>query len=170
MYRIAIQLVDERQSRDAARSTAFWLSDPLSVISRASIDGGSSSSIARATNVELPVLLAASAVERLLKRRSHAPGAPAPRRPAAVACGRPPARGTPARSERSARHEVAVGRGDHDVLREPAGRGENPRPQRADADPGAGRELEVLGEPAVEDQPLRRDRPESTKRIASPSL
>ena len=67
----------------------------------------------------------------------------------------------------SARHVARFGKisavtssrswpGDHDVLREIAELREQPRAQRADADPGAGRELEVLGEPSVESEALRR--------------
>src|SRR5687768_14331914 len=52
-------------STSAARSsrTTFWLIEPLSVISRASSDGGRSSTSARATNVELPVLSRARALK-----------------------------------------------------------------------------------------------------------
>src|SRR5688572_5859376 len=57
-------------STSAARlvSTVFWFSDPLSVISRRSADGGSSISIARATNVELPVLSTASLASACFSR------------------------------------------------------------------------------------------------------
>ena len=47
---------------------------------------------------------------------------------------------------------VAVGPGEHDVARQ-RGKMRNESPaQRPDADPGAGRQLEILGEPPVEQQ------------------
>src|SRR5258708_40212764 len=56
-------------STSAARreSTARWLIEPLSVISPVSSDGGSSSTMARAMRLELPVLLAANERSRSSK-------------------------------------------------------------------------------------------------------
>ena len=51
---------------------------------------------------------------------------------------------------------VAVGAGDDDVARIRRELRQQARAQRADIDPGAGRELEVLGDAAVEQQALAR--------------
>ena len=47
---------------------------------------------------------------------------------------------------------VAAMAGHHDVLRQGCQRGDARNAQRADADPGAGVELEILGDAAVEEQ------------------
>ena len=67
--------------------------------------------------------------------------------------------------------KLAIVAGDDDVLRKAAGRRENPRAQRSDADPRAGGQLEVLGQPAVEDQALRRIvRIDEAHRVAEPVI
>ena len=50
--------------------------------------------------------------------------------------------------------EFAVGAGDDRVLEDRRAGADGADPQRSDMHPGAGRELEVLGEPAVEHEPL----------------
>ena len=51
---------------------------------------------------------------------------------------------------------VAVGAGEHHVAHERRAMRDEGRAQRPDADPGAGRELEILGDPAVEQETLCR--------------
>ena len=65
---------------------------------------------------------------------------------------------------------VAVGAGDHRVANERRAMIDELRAQRAGADPGAARELEVLGEPAVEQQALARIGRGSANFSASPIL
>ena len=51
---------------------------------------------------------------------------------------------------------VAVGAGQHDIAHQRREMGDEGGAQRPDADPGAGRKLEILGEAAVEQQALGR--------------
>src|SRR5688500_5133204 len=83
-------------STSAARCsrTTFWLIEPLSVISRASSDGGRSSTSARATNVELPVLSRARALNASWNL------------PATAGCARTSAAGASAGSPATSRHEI----------------------------------------------------------------
>ena len=153
-YRSLVKRVDERT---AAHGIARWLSDPLSVTSPASSDGCSSRTASRVTRVALPVAVAANDV-----RSSRS-------RPVTAGCLTTSSVGAGARSgaERPAgldvRHAehadfVAVVAGNHRVAHVWRKVRDEPRPQRPDADPGAGRELEILFDPAVEDQPLGQSR------------
>ena len=84
-----------RRARRGRDSTAFWFTMPLSVISCASIDGGSSSRIARATRVELPVSRR-ERVEALCEPSGHAGCVRSCRGEPSPAC--PQLRGTSRRS------------------------------------------------------------------------
>src|ERR1041385_6418029 len=105
--------------------------EPLSVISPASSDGGSTSTTARAMRFELPVLGRVLSFDwKSLALKASAGKTKGPRPPAF-----PPADPRVAPQRR----EVGEERGA----------------QRADVHPGAGRELEILGDAAAEQQPRR---------------
>src|SRR3974390_2191965 len=60
--------------------------------------------------------------------------------------------------ETNAPTSSTVGPGEHDIARERREVVEEARTQRSDADPGAGREFEILGDAAIEQQALFRRR------------
>ena len=66
--------------------------------------------------------------------------------------------------------ERAVLAGDDGVLQRRRGGGEHADPQRADMHPGSGRELEVLGQAAVERDALAGIGRIGERRTASPGL
>ena len=121
----------------------------MSVNSPPSIDGGSASSIARATRVELPALRPRKGRERVGERVSD-------RRMIDDVADRRVRRvtgGLPARVQfgnTSTRTSSRSWPGDDDVLRQVAEVRQQRRPQRADVDPRAGRELEVFGDASLE--------------------
>ena len=147
-----------RRRRDAV-STARWLIEPLSVTSPLSIDGGSASTRARATRLALPVPVAVQHVDQALEE-----GAQLRRRPSTCCAGASAgssakrAAGVEAREDQHA-DLAAVDAGDHHVLHQRVAGGDDLRAQRPDRDEGAGGELEVLGDAAVEHEAARRDRP-----------
>ena len=137
-------------------STAFWLTEPLSVTSCASIAGGASRTIARRTSVELPGFLAANACEQPPHLLGEALRAATDRE-------RPAERG-----KISAATKSRSWPGNHHVVDEVAEVREQRHAQRPDPHPRAGRQLEILGQPPFEHEALRRVVRGSTKPSASP--
>ena len=161
-----------RRARRAFASTAFWLSEPLSVISRASIDGGSSSSSARADERR-----AAGAAPR--RAPSSAPRtAPSTRgcvehvrRPARPPASTGQARGTQRGSGRRARATTSRSwPGDHDVLRRARRSAARSRARSGPTRTHVPVEsLKSSASRPSNDEALRRDRRDRRAPIASPS-
>ena len=154
------------------RSTARWLIEPLSVISPLSIDGGSASSVRARDAAGAAGAFAPQPVDERLEERAHRRRRAAPRPAGAVgearrACGtRRPRKDQQPTSSRSA--PVITASCTHGA---PAAM--IARAQRTDADEGAGRQLEVFGDAAVEHQALARvgrDRSSAPRRRCSRSL
>ena len=98
------------------------------------------------------------AVDELRWKNARTAGAAAPRR---RRVGRQAGERAAAVEAREDQHAdlVAVDAGDHDVLHARVAGGDDLRAQRADRDEGAGRELEVLGDAAVEHEAALRVAP-----------
>ena len=142
-------------------STAFWLSEPLSVISRG---------VDRRRLVEQHRARDARRAAGALARRGRRAGSAGTRARTRGCVEHVRGRRRRRQPGAQARHSAQVREDERrDVRRDRGPRSRRParsspplredaRAQRADADPRAGRELEVLGEPPVEHEPLARDR------------
>src|ERR1700683_539435 len=145
-------------------STARWWMEPLSVISPMSSDGNSASRMARQMRLDVP-LLACSKVSSNRANSARTAGSASKEAMAASAAGRGGTIGGEIGRQLAAgigigKHQcgnvVTVRAGQHHVAHQRREMGDESPAQRADADPGPGRELEIFGEAAVEQQAFGR--------------
>ena len=130
-----------------------WLIEPLSVASPTSSEGGASSRIAarRGWTSRSPLAKRSSSETEFAPHalvRDDVGGARVLRQ-----VGREAAAGVEIGEDQD-RDDIAVRAGDHDVAHIGRAMRDEGDAQRPDADPGAGRELEVLGDAALEQQAL----------------